>query len=151
MQAGQCGSQMGTRFWDMVFDEHGIGGDREYYKNDAKLDIINVFYHKAWGGKFKNYSATTSVHTQRALHGAYSSSGWGGKTTSLSRSGYTRARHRRVLFPVPNYHTEFLTFLRSPPPFFFRVLPASRMLLRAMLCTCRRASAVARWAPGFGI
>jgi hypothetical protein len=24
--------------------------------------------------------------------------------------GYTRACHRHFLFPVPNYHTEFLTF-----------------------------------------
>ena len=27
MQAGQCGSQMGARFWNMILDEYGIGGD----------------------------------------------------------------------------------------------------------------------------
>jgi tubulin beta len=26
-QAGQCGSQMGTKFCEVVCDEHGIGGD----------------------------------------------------------------------------------------------------------------------------
>jgi tubulin beta len=26
MQAGQCGNQMGTKFWEVVCDEHGIGG-----------------------------------------------------------------------------------------------------------------------------
>jgi hypothetical protein len=43
------------------------------------------------------------------------SRGWSGKTTLFSRSGYTRARHRNFLYPEPNCHTEFLTFLRSSP------------------------------------
>jgi hypothetical protein len=30
MQADQCGSQMGTKFWEVVCDEHSIGGDGEY-------------------------------------------------------------------------------------------------------------------------
>jgi hypothetical protein len=30
------------------------------------------------------------------------------------------------------------------------VLTGSSLLLRAILCTCRRASAVTRWAPSFG-
>ena len=34
-------------------DEHGIGGDGEYFgDNDAQLDRINVFYHKASGDKY---------------------------------------------------------------------------------------------------
>jgi hypothetical protein len=62
----------------------------------------------------------------------------------------TRARATCIsLLPVPNCHTDFLTFLRSSPPFFSRALPASRLLLRTRLCTCRRASAVTRWAQGF--
>jgi hypothetical protein len=33
-------------------DEHGIGGDGEYYGgNDAQLGRINVFYHEASSGK----------------------------------------------------------------------------------------------------
>jgi hypothetical protein len=55
------------------------------------------------------------------------------------------------LFPVPNFHMEFFMFLRSSPLFSSRVLPASRLLLRARLCTCRRASAITRWAPSFGM
>jgi hypothetical protein len=30
MQADQCGNQMGTKVWEVVRDEHDIGGDREY-------------------------------------------------------------------------------------------------------------------------
>jgi tubulin beta len=53
MQAGQCGNQMGTKFWEVLCDENGIGGDGEYYgDNDAHLDCINVLYHEASGGKY---------------------------------------------------------------------------------------------------
>ena len=35
---------MGTKFWEVVCDEHGIGGSGEYCGgNDAHLDRINVF------------------------------------------------------------------------------------------------------------
>jgi tubulin beta len=48
MQVGQCGSQIGTKFWELVCEEIGIGGDGEYYdNNDAQLGRINVFYHEA--------------------------------------------------------------------------------------------------------
>jgi hypothetical protein len=34
---------MGTRFWKVVYDEHGIGGSGEYCgKSDAHLGRINV-------------------------------------------------------------------------------------------------------------
>jgi hypothetical protein len=29
MQVGQCGSQMDTRFWELLCDENGIGGGGE--------------------------------------------------------------------------------------------------------------------------
>jgi hypothetical protein len=48
-----CGNQMGTKIWEVVCDEHGIGGSGEYCGgNDAHLDRINVFYHGALGGKY---------------------------------------------------------------------------------------------------
>jgi hypothetical protein len=69
------------------------------------------------------------------------SSKWQTRFTPLL--GIKRARHWYFLFPVPNCHTEFLTFLRFSPPFFSRVLPVSRLLLRARQQT-------SRWASGFG-
>jgi len=43
---------MGTNFWEVVCDEHGIGGSIEYCgDNDAQLGRINVFYLHALGGK----------------------------------------------------------------------------------------------------
>jgi hypothetical protein len=44
---------MGTKIEEVVCDEHGIGGDREYFgDNDAQLGRINGFYHEASGGKY---------------------------------------------------------------------------------------------------
>jgi tubulin beta len=44
---------MGTKYWEVVCDEHGIGGDGEYCgDNDAQLDRINVLYHETSSGKF---------------------------------------------------------------------------------------------------
>ena len=42
---------MDTEFWEVVCDEHGIGGDGEYCgDNDAQPGCIIVFYHEASGG-----------------------------------------------------------------------------------------------------
>jgi hypothetical protein len=39
---------MGTRYWEVVCNEHGICGDGEYCgDNDAKLGRIYVFNHEA--------------------------------------------------------------------------------------------------------
>jgi tubulin beta len=41
---------MGIKFWEVVCDEHGIGGSGgSCGDNDAQLDRINVFYHLAFG------------------------------------------------------------------------------------------------------
>jgi tubulin beta len=38
---------------EVVCDEHGIGGSGEYCgENDAHLGRINLFHHKALGGKY---------------------------------------------------------------------------------------------------
>jgi hypothetical protein len=43
MQAGQCDSQMDTKFWEVVCNEHGIGGDGEDFDdNNAQFDTIFV-------------------------------------------------------------------------------------------------------------
>jgi tubulin beta len=44
---------MGTKFQEILCDEHGICGDGEYFGgNDAQLDRINVLYHEAPGGMY---------------------------------------------------------------------------------------------------
>jgi hypothetical protein len=84
------------------------------------------------------------------LHGAHTSRSRSGKSTSLSRSGYTRAR-APLAFLVSRAKLPHgvLTFLLSSLPSFTRVLPASRLLPRARLRACRRPSAITRWGLSF--
>jgi tubulin beta len=52
MQVGQCGNQMGAKFWEVLCDEHGIGGSGEYCgDDDGQLGRVKVLYHEASGGK----------------------------------------------------------------------------------------------------
>jgi tubulin beta len=45
---------MGTGFWEVLCDLHGIGGICEYCgDNDAYLGRVGVFYHEALGGKYE--------------------------------------------------------------------------------------------------
>ncbi|GJQ13484.1 hypothetical protein GpartN1_g5275.t1 [Galdieria partita] len=48
VQAGQCGNQIGTKFWEVICDEHGLSPDG-YYVGDthSQLDRINVYYSEA--------------------------------------------------------------------------------------------------------
>jgi len=44
---------MGTKFWEVVCDEHGIGSSGDYCGDkDAHLGRIIVFYHEAFDGKY---------------------------------------------------------------------------------------------------
>jgi tubulin beta len=48
---------MGTKFWEAVCDENGIGGGCEYCGNNhSQLDRINGFYHEASGGKYVSHA-----------------------------------------------------------------------------------------------
>merc|ERR1712165_469201 len=53
MQAGQCGNQIGAKFWEIISDEHGIDPTGTYHgDSDLQLERINVYYNEAAGGKF---------------------------------------------------------------------------------------------------
>nr|XP_061792300.1 tubulin beta-1 chain-like isoform X7 [Nerophis lumbriciformis] len=53
LQAGQCGNQIGAKFWEVISDEHGIDPTGSYQGDDAlQLDRINVYYNEASGGKY---------------------------------------------------------------------------------------------------
>ncbi|KDQ11452.1 hypothetical protein BOTBODRAFT_114377 [Botryobasidium botryosum FD-172 SS1] len=47
IQTGQCGNQIGSKFWEVVSDEHGIDKDGQYVGNsDLQLDKISVYYNE---------------------------------------------------------------------------------------------------------
>jgi len=53
LQAGQCGNQIGQKFWEVISAEHGIGQDGGYEGTlDQQLERINVYYNEATGGKY---------------------------------------------------------------------------------------------------
>uniref|UniRef100_A0AAZ1X2J4 Tubulin beta chain n=1 Tax=Oreochromis aureus TaxID=47969 RepID=A0AAZ1X2J4_OREAU len=53
MQAGQCGNQIGAKFWEVISDEHGIDPTGSYQgDSELQLERINVYYNEASGSKF---------------------------------------------------------------------------------------------------
>jgi hypothetical protein len=53
IQGGQCGNQIGAKFWEVVCDEHGIDPTGTYHgDSDLQLERINVYYNEASGGRY---------------------------------------------------------------------------------------------------
>ncbi|KAG2601411.1 hypothetical protein PVAP13_5KG590000 [Panicum virgatum] len=53
IQGGQCGNQIGAKFWEVVCDEHGIDPTGRYTGNsDLQLERVNVYYNEASCGRF---------------------------------------------------------------------------------------------------
>ncbi|KAI2801922.1 Tubulin beta-2A chain [Blomia tropicalis] len=53
IQAGQCGNQIGAKFWEVISDEHGIDPTGSYHGDSPlQLERINVYYNEASGGKY---------------------------------------------------------------------------------------------------
>ncbi|XP_011847703.1 PREDICTED: tubulin beta-1 chain isoform X2 [Mandrillus leucophaeus] len=53
IQIGQCGNQIGAKFWEMIGEEHGIdlaGSDRG--ASALQLERISVYYNEAYGRKY---------------------------------------------------------------------------------------------------
>jgi len=53
LQTGQCGNQIGAKFWETISEEHGINGEGMYCgDSDLQLERINVYFNEAQGGKY---------------------------------------------------------------------------------------------------
>jgi len=53
LQAGQCGNQIGSKFWEIISDEHGIDTNGMYHgESDLQLERIDVYYNEASSGKY---------------------------------------------------------------------------------------------------
>lgn len=52
LQVGQCGNQVGTKFWEVISAEHGIDGQgNSVASSELQLERINVYYNEAYAGK----------------------------------------------------------------------------------------------------
>uniref|UniRef100_A0A8D2LV02 Tubulin/FtsZ GTPase domain-containing protein n=1 Tax=Varanus komodoensis TaxID=61221 RepID=A0A8D2LV02_VARKO len=48
IQAGQCGNQIGTKFWEVISDEHGIDpAGSSVGDSPLQLERINVYYNES--------------------------------------------------------------------------------------------------------
>ncbi|PNH02713.1 Tubulin beta chain [Tetrabaena socialis] len=53
IQGGQCGNQIGAKFWEVVSDEHGVDPTGTYHgDSDLQLERINVYFNEATGGRY---------------------------------------------------------------------------------------------------
>ena len=61
IQGGQCGNQIGAKFWEVISDEHGIDPTGTYHgDSDLQLERINVYYNEVIAtliSKLKNYNS----------------------------------------------------------------------------------------------
>lgn len=52
IQTGQCGNQIGTKFWETISKEHGVGSDGLYNgTSEIQRDRIAVYYNVSSSGK----------------------------------------------------------------------------------------------------
>ena len=53
IQAGQCGNQIGSKFWEVISDEHGIDTKGAYHgDNKMQLDHVNVYFNEGTTGRY---------------------------------------------------------------------------------------------------
>ncbi|XP_044519798.1 tubulin beta-1 chain isoform X6 [Gracilinanus agilis] len=53
IQIGQCGNQIGSKFWEVIGDEHGIDATGSYHGDSAlQLERINVYFNEAYAKKY---------------------------------------------------------------------------------------------------
>ncbi|MBA0784306.1 hypothetical protein Gotri_001893 [Gossypium trilobum] len=53
IQGGQCGNQIGAKFWEVICAEHGIDPTGRYNgDSDLQLERINVYYNESSCGRF---------------------------------------------------------------------------------------------------
>ncbi|XP_068629210.1 tubulin beta chain-like [Battus philenor] len=53
IQVGRCGNQIGSKFWEVISDEHGIDVEGCYNgDSDLQMERINVYYNEASACKY---------------------------------------------------------------------------------------------------
>jgi len=53
IQCGQCGNQIGSKFWETISAEHGLDPTGAYIGDQpSQLERMNVYFNEAAGGKF---------------------------------------------------------------------------------------------------
>jgi len=62
IQAGQCGNQIGAKFWETMTAEHGLNTTGAYVgDNPLQLERINVYFHQAANGRYVPRAVLTDL------------------------------------------------------------------------------------------
>jgi len=62
IQAGQCGNQIGAKFWESMAVEHGIDEGGNYVGDNAlQLERINVYFNEGMGGRYVPRAVLTDL------------------------------------------------------------------------------------------
>ena len=51
---GQCGNQLGYKFWETIAREHGINTNNLHFEGDSDLQLqrADVYFHEIYNGRF---------------------------------------------------------------------------------------------------
>jgi|EP01096_Ripella_sp_DP13-Kostka_P005320 tubulin beta len=53
IQVGQCGNQIGAKFWEVIADEHGLDASGQFIGTDAiQKERINVYFNEALNNRY---------------------------------------------------------------------------------------------------
>jgi tubulin beta len=53
LQVGQCGNQIGAKFWEVISEEHGIDAQGNWRgDSDVQRERVNVYYNEVNGGRY---------------------------------------------------------------------------------------------------
>jgi len=72
LQAGQCGNQIGTKFWEIMSAEHGITGEGAFEgEHKSQIDRINVYFNQGGSGRYVPRAILTDLEpgTMDAIRG----------------------------------------------------------------------------------
>jgi len=62
VQAGQCGNQIGAKFWEVMSDEHGIDPSGKYVgDNENQLKRIGVYFNEGQEGRYVPRAVLTDL------------------------------------------------------------------------------------------
>lgn len=77
LQVGQCGNQIGGKFWEVISQEHGLDTSG-IFKGDSSLqkDKLNVYYNEAEGSRY--VPRAVLVDLEPGTHDVIRSSPYGG-------------------------------------------------------------------------
>jgi hypothetical protein len=66
IKVGQCGNQIGAKFWEVISDEHGINPTGSYHgDSNLQLERINVYYNEAKMGSLHSLQRARVHHISR--------------------------------------------------------------------------------------